>query len=175
MRRIFALLSVMALLAVGVASASATTVTTGEITESVITFENDGGTVYGTFVAPDDVRRRVPAVLMLHGFTGDRNEGPVLQPDFTFTDTMYERTANELAENGIASLRIDFRGSGESLDQFGFEGYDHPLFQSHLFILCQKGVFIHLESQTMTDKADTLRFGAHKIIAVTGIFDKFQG
>ena len=34
---------------------------------------------------------------------------------------MYSRTAEVLAENGIASLRIDFRGSGESIDEIGFE------------------------------------------------------
>jgi fermentation-respiration switch protein FrsA (DUF1100 family) len=83
---------------------------------------NEGGTVYGTFVMPADVRGKAPAVLLLHGFTGNRDEGPVLQPDFSFDDFMYERTANVLAEAGIASLRIDFRGSGASLDQFGFEG-----------------------------------------------------
>lgn len=135
MRRLFALLVVLTLLAVGAASAAAsgggTTAApdmerwgpgSGEVTEEVITFVNDGGTIFGTFVTPANVRGKAPTVLMLHGFTGDRNEGPVLQPDFSFTDTMYERTANVLAENGIASLRIDFRGSGESLDQFGFEG-----------------------------------------------------
>ncbi|MCP4303706.1 MAG: alpha/beta hydrolase [bacterium] len=142
MRRIFTLFAVMALLAVGAASAVASSDVApvevavasddiehrdggghgGEITEEVITFENDGGTVYGTFVMPANAKRKTATVLMLHGFTGNRDEGPVLQPDFTFTDTMYSRTAQVLAENGIASLRIDFRGSGESLDQFGFEG-----------------------------------------------------
>jgi pimeloyl-ACP methyl ester carboxylesterase len=34
---------------------------------------------------------------------------------------MYSRTAEVLAENGFASLRIDFRGSGESIDEMGFE------------------------------------------------------
>ena len=143
MRKLLAFLVVLTLLIAGAAAAvassdaevaEATAVVTddttdfwrggggsGEITEEVITFENEGGTVYGTFVMPADVRRKAPAVLMLHGFTGDRNEGPVLQPDFTFTDFMYERTARVFAENGIASLRIDFRGSGESIDQFGFE------------------------------------------------------
>ncbi len=138
MRRLLLLLVVLTLLIAGAAAAVASSDVTeanavaddvdhrwrppGEITEEVITFENEGGTIYGTFVTPADVRGKAPTVLLLHGFTGDRNEGPVLQPDFTFTDFMYERTANVLAEHGIASLRIDFRGSGESLDQFGFEG-----------------------------------------------------
>jgi fermentation-respiration switch protein FrsA (DUF1100 family) len=121
MRKIGLLLTALALVFAGAASATASHAP-GEIAEEVVTFENDGGTIYGTLVMPADVRGNVPTVLMLHGFTGNRDEGPVLQPDFSFTDFMYERTANVFAENGIASLRIDFRGSGESLDQFGFEG-----------------------------------------------------
>jgi pimeloyl-ACP methyl ester carboxylesterase len=121
MKRIFLLLAVFALLVAGTASAAAGNQPNGDFTAEVVEFENDGGTIVGTFTMPDGVRGKSPAVLMLHGFTGDRNEGPVLQPDFSFTDFMYERTANVFAANGIASLRIDFRGSGESLDQFGFE------------------------------------------------------
>lgn len=141
MRRIFTLFAVLALIAVGAASAVAASDVglteeafaidhdspeyqgggSGEITEEVITFVNEGGTIYGTLVMPARTHRKTPAVLMLHGFTGNRDEGPVFQPDGTFTDTMYSRTAQVLAEKGIASLRIDFRGSGESLDQFGFE------------------------------------------------------
>jgi fermentation-respiration switch protein FrsA (DUF1100 family) len=120
-KRIVLLLVALALVLTGAASAVASSHDPGEITEEVVTFVNDGGTVYGTLVTPADMRGKAPTVLMLHGFTGNRDEGPVLQPDFTFTDFMFERTANVLAENGIASLRIDFRGSGESIDQFGFE------------------------------------------------------
>jgi len=120
-KRIVLLLVAFAMMLTGAASAAAASHTSGEITEEVVTFMNDGGTIYGTLVTPADVRGKAPTVLMLHGFTGNRDEGPVLQPDFTFTDFMYERTANVLAENGSGSLRIDFRGSGESVDQFGFE------------------------------------------------------
>lgn len=45
-----------------------------------------------------------PAVLMLHGFGSSRDE----------VGGMYARTAAALAEAGIASLRIDFRGFGKS-------------------------------------------------------------
>lgn len=122
MKRIFLLLAVFALVVAGTASAAAGSHSDGEITEEVITFENDGGTVYGTFTMPADVRGKAPTVLMLHGFTGDRNEGPLFLADGTPTgDFMYERTAKEFAEDGIASLRIDFRGSGQSIDEFGFE------------------------------------------------------
>ncbi|MDH3500562.1 MAG: alpha/beta fold hydrolase [Acidimicrobiia bacterium] len=86
-----------------------------------ITFENDGGTVVGTMTMPRGARSPVPAVLLLHGFTGTRNELPVLGTD----DFMFTRTARVFAENGIASLRIDFRGSGDSdgtFDQTTFTG-----------------------------------------------------
>lgn len=45
-----------------------------------------------------------PGVLFLHGFTGNKSEGRRL----------FVRQARRLAQVGIASLRIDFRGSGDS-------------------------------------------------------------
>jgi pimeloyl-ACP methyl ester carboxylesterase len=120
MRKLVLVLAAFALLIAGTATATAGNNSTGEITYQEISFENDGGTVYGTYTLPATVRGNTPAVLMLHGFTGDRNEGPVFQPDWSFTDTMYSRTAQVLAENGFASLRIDFRGSGQSIDEMTF-------------------------------------------------------
>lgn len=46
----------------------------------------------------------LPAVLMLHGFASHKDE----------VGDMYKRLAAALAEQGIASLRLDFRGWGES-------------------------------------------------------------
>lgn len=48
---------------------------------------------------------QVPAVLLLHGDLGDRD-----------SDGMFVRLADSLAARGIASLRIDFAGSGESTE-----------------------------------------------------------
>jgi alpha/beta superfamily hydrolase len=121
MRRLVLLIAVLTLFIAGASAAAAGNAPSGEISIQEITFENEGDTVYGTFTTPSGVRGKMPAVLMLHGFTGDRNEGPVLQPDFSFTDFMYERTARVFAENGVATLRIDFRGSGESVELIGFE------------------------------------------------------
>lgn len=87
-----------------------------------VTIENEGDTVYGVYVTPDGVEGDVPAVLLLHGFTGSREEGTVFSEDGTELYTMFGYTADSLADAGIASLRIDFRGSGESVDQIGFEG-----------------------------------------------------
>jgi uncharacterized protein len=120
MRRLVPVLAALVLVVAGTATAAAGNQSGGKITYQAISFENEGGTVYGTYTLPARVDGNTPAVLMLHGFTGDRNEGPVFQPDFSFTDTMYSRTAQVLAENGFASLRIDFRGSGQSIEEIGF-------------------------------------------------------
>jgi dienelactone hydrolase len=52
----------------------------------------------GPFVTP------LPVVLMLHGDRGNRNE----------TGGLFTRLAADLAARGVASLRIDFAGSGDS-------------------------------------------------------------
>ena len=49
-----------------------------------------------------------PAVLMMHGFTGDRIESHFL----------FIKTARALAQAGFLALRFDFRGSGESEGRF---------------------------------------------------------
>jgi len=64
-----------------------------------IVIESDGWELIGDLSIPDS-RDRLPAVLMLNQAAGNR------QP--------YERLATELAERGIASLRLDLRGHGES-------------------------------------------------------------
>ncbi|MFE0015252.1 alpha/beta hydrolase family protein [Mesorhizobium sp. NPDC059054] len=68
--------------------------------ETVVTLENG---IAGTLNLPDGAGK-VPAVLMLHGFAGSRDE----------VASIYKREAEALAAKGIGSLRIDFRGFGES-------------------------------------------------------------
>jgi uncharacterized protein len=53
-------------------------------------------------------RRRVPGVVFFHGFTGDRME----------SHWIFIRCARALARKGVAALRFDFYGSGESDGEF---------------------------------------------------------
>lgn len=57
-----------------------------------------------------------PVVLMLHGFTGSRDELAIPGTD----EGVFSRTARLMAEAGLASLRIDFRGSGDSTAQWSY-------------------------------------------------------
>lgn len=77
--------------------------------ETNISFEVDGQKVVGT-LATIDGNAKAPVVVMFHGFSGSRNELAVNNTK----EGVFSRTARLLAESGYASLRIDFRGSGES-------------------------------------------------------------
>jgi cephalosporin-C deacetylase-like acetyl esterase len=81
-----------------------------EVTESIVEFQNEGQTIVGTLAVPDGVEDPLPIVLLFHGFSGQRQELPILNTE----EAMFSRTARIFAEQGYASLRIDFRGSGES-------------------------------------------------------------
>ena len=79
------------------------------VVQDLVTFEVDGQTVVGTLALPASLERP-PVVLLLHGFTGSRDELPISGTD----EGVFSRTAQVLAARGVASLRIDFRGSGQS-------------------------------------------------------------
>jgi dienelactone hydrolase len=80
----------------------------GAATEEVVRLDIGGTAVAATLERP--AGDPAPVVLMLHGFTGSRDELAVAGTD----EGVFSRTARQLAEAGYASLRIDFRGSGES-------------------------------------------------------------
>lgn len=75
--------------------------------ENLVAFQNQGQNLYGMLHLPQGPGPH-PAVVLLHGFTGHRSES-----HFIFT-----KQARHLARHGIAALRFDFRGSGESEGDF---------------------------------------------------------
>lgn len=97
--------SVRALFGLSIAAATGA----AQAAEDTVSISVEGQAVVGTLEAPPGVDD-APVVLLLHGFTGSRNELGVKDTE----EGVFSRTARVLSENGIASLRIDFRGSGES-------------------------------------------------------------
>ncbi|HTS19361.1 MAG TPA: alpha/beta fold hydrolase [Verrucomicrobiae bacterium] len=75
--------------------------------ETPIVFESKGQQIVGMLHLPEG-NGRFPAALLLHGFTGTRVE----------PHRMFVKISRALAEHGIASVRFDFRGSGDSAGDF---------------------------------------------------------
>ena len=74
--------------------------------ERPIWFTVGGQTLHGMLHLPR--KRPAPAVALLHGFTGQHMESAFI----------FVRLARELCDAGIAALRFDFRGSGDSEGTF---------------------------------------------------------
>lgn len=69
----------------------------------IISFQvtSNSNHIYGELMTPDD-SRELPCLILGHGFTGNRNE------------RMLVAISRELAGKGIASIRFDYDGHGES-------------------------------------------------------------
>jgi len=80
------------------------------IEEHEVTFNSNGITLAGTLTLPAGAVKPVPAVLFVHGSGPvDRNENaPGLETN------IFRDLAHSLSQAGIASLRYDKRGTGES-------------------------------------------------------------
>ena len=76
--------------------------------ERDVAIETPDGKIAGTLARPADAEPRA-LVVLLHGYTGSRNEIRVAKGE-----GMFARTARAFAERGIATLRIDFIGSWAS-------------------------------------------------------------
>jgi len=81
--------------------------------ESIVTFQNEGMNLVCTLTIPR-TKKLCPIVITLNGFTGNRNDGIIPGTDEPF----YKRLSRMMAEQGLASLRVDFRGSGDSDGDF---------------------------------------------------------
>jgi uncharacterized protein len=75
--------------------------------ETPVVFECKGQQIVGMMHVPEG-KGRFPAALLLHGFTGMKSEA----------HRMFVKLSRQLAAQGIASLRFDFRGSGDSAGEF---------------------------------------------------------
>lgn len=76
--------------------------------EKPVVFQSNGQPVVGILHRPEKRRGRVPAVVFFHGFTGTKVE----------KHRLFVKMARALANAGIAVLRFDFRGSGDSAGEF---------------------------------------------------------
>lgn len=89
--------------------------------ESTVTFEVDGSRVVGT------LRRAAggpaPVVLLLPGFAGTRDEMLIASTGVG----IFAHVARRLAESGLSSLRLDYRGSGESSGRFRDTTYSRQI------------------------------------------------
>jgi uncharacterized protein len=76
--------------------------------ETPVTFKSQGMQIVGMLHMPDRRKGKIPAVILFHGFTGTK-----IEPHRIFV-----KQARALAKAGIAALRFDFRGSGDSEGEF---------------------------------------------------------
>lgn len=77
-------------------------------TKQPVTFENRGGKLYGMLHIPEGGPKEGPGVVICHGYGGNR----------CGKHRLYVREAVRLAEAGIAALRFDLRGAGDSDGRF---------------------------------------------------------
>jgi len=82
--------------------------------ESLIEFTNRAGRRLRGMIHRPDAPGTAPGVVLLHGFTGDRME----------SHWVFVKCSRALARAGMASLRFDFFGSGESEGEFADAGVE---------------------------------------------------
>lgn len=88
----------------------------------IITFENNGMKIEGSLVLPKTAKR-CPVILIFNGYAGHRKE-------LVFPNTqeyIWERLSRILAQQGLASLQIDFRGSGDSDGDFTITSFSSQI------------------------------------------------
>jgi uncharacterized protein len=71
---------------------------------SSVILENHGQKIFGVLHLPTGLSSKMPAVLILHGFGGNK----------VGTNRLYVTQAQKLSARGIAVFRLDFRGCGDS-------------------------------------------------------------
>jgi alpha/beta superfamily hydrolase len=76
--------------------------------QTSVEIQSNGLTLRGMLHIPEKTTEKIPMVCIFHGFTGNK-----MEPHFVFV-----KLSRMLAKKGIASVRFDFSGSGESDGDF---------------------------------------------------------
>lgn len=76
--------------------------------EKPVVFYRDGKQIVGMLHLPQTVQEKKPAIMLLHGFTGNKPESHLL----------FTKMARKLTDAGFVCLRFDFLGSGDSQGEF---------------------------------------------------------
>lgn len=86
---------------------------------TIVKLKSDRGTEIITEILVPELKigEKCPLVFLVHGFLGERNECGMFHGGAYTSDGV----ADELLDEGIASVRVDFAGSGESEESF--EGF----------------------------------------------------
>jgi hypothetical protein len=74
--------------------------------EEHVSFASHSQAIAGVLHVPD--QPKAPGIIMCHGFTGNKSEA----------HRLFVAAARDLCAHGIAVLRFDFRGSGDSAGEF---------------------------------------------------------
>lgn len=93
-----------------------------QTTETIVTYDHDGMQMVATLTVPN-TPKRVPIVLTFNGFMGTRDEAPIGGSD----EGLMKRNARIFAEQGIATLRVDFRGAGDSDGDYTFTSFTRQI------------------------------------------------
>jgi len=133
--------------------------------ESIVTFQNEGMTLVCSLTIPN-TREKAPIVITLNGFGGDRDDMVIPGTD----EPYFKRFSRILAENGIASLRVDFRGSGESDGEFQMTTFSTQISDT---IAAIDYIENNLKQQVDTDSIGLTGFSQGGLVAaVTASKDK---
>lgn len=83
------------------------------LSESPVMLKNFTGTVHGTLTMPRDAKGKIPVVLIIAGSGPTDKDGN--SPKLGVNGNTYKMLANDLGKSGIATVRYDKRGVGQSV------------------------------------------------------------
>lgn len=101
--------------------------------ESTVTIDVDGSRLVGTLRCA--AGGPAPVVVLLPGFAGTRDEMPIP----TTGVGLFAHVAHRLADRGLSSLRLDYRGSGASAGDFRDTTYSRQIADCRAAMACLAG------------------------------------